>query len=302
MKAIDLFSGFGGFTAGAEQAGVRVVWAANHWQTACDVHSQNHPTVEHVCQDLRQADWSTLPRYDILCAAPACQGHSSASQPNRRPYHDEMRATAWAVVDCADATEPRAIIVENVLKFRLWRLFPLWCAALRRIGFHIDQRIILATDHGVPQLRRRLFIVGTRKPRYRLQPTSAGLEPAFGPQIELDATGWRPIADAADGSRPRIAAAQARHGRRCLVQHTTGHSGVPLHEPIRTITTKDQWILVDGDQYRPLTMREYARGQGFNDAYRWPDGLSRADTLKGLGNAVPPPVARDVVMAVAEAA
>ena len=82
----------------------------------------------------------------------------------------------------------------------------------------------------------------------------------------------------------------------------TGHPGVPLDEAIRTITTKDQWCVVDGDRYRPLTLREYARAQGFGDHYGWPDGTPRAEVVKGIGNAMPPPMARDLVKLVAEAA
>lgn len=116
IRAIDLFAGWGGFTLGAELAGVRVVWAANHWPRAVEVHAANHPGVEHVCQDLRQADWTALPAFDLLLGGPACQGHSEAGQPARARghVHDAERATAWAVVDCAEATSPRAIVVENV--------------------------------------------------------------------------------------------------------------------------------------------------------------------------------------------
>ncbi len=57
MKAIDLFAGAGGFSTGATMAGVQVVWAANHWPAAVQVHANNHPTTQHVCQDLQQADW-----------------------------------------------------------------------------------------------------------------------------------------------------------------------------------------------------------------------------------------------------
>lgn len=91
-------------------------------------------------------------------------------------------------------------------------------------------------------------------------------------------------------------------GRRFLTQHVTGHPGVPLDEPIRTITTKDQWALVDGDIYRPLTVRETARAMGFPDSYRWPDGSSRRDCMTGLGNAVCPPVAKALIERVKEAA
>lgn len=302
MKAVDLFAGFGGFTLGARMAGVDVVWASNHWPLAVQVHAANHPGVEHVCQDLRQADWTSLPRYDLLLAAPACQGHSEASQPKRRAYHDAMRATAWSVIDCADTTNPRAVLVENVPAFRRWRLFPLWRAALVELGYHVEERIVVATDHGVPQRRARLFVVATRQPlRLRLAPR-VGREPAFGPCIDWTAAGWRPIADASGGARARMRRAQERLGPRCLSQHVTDHPGVGLDEPIRTITAKDQWVLVDGARYRPLVPRELARGVGFPDSYWWPDGLPRTDVIRGLGNAVSPPVGRDLVAQIAEAA
>jgi len=43
MNVIDLFAGAGGFSTGALMAGCRVVWAANHWQSAVEVHAINHP-------------------------------------------------------------------------------------------------------------------------------------------------------------------------------------------------------------------------------------------------------------------
>lgn len=301
MKAIDLFAGWGGFTLGAEQAGVDVVWAANHWQLAVDAHAANHPRVEHVCQDLRQANWTALPRYDLLLASPACQPHSSASQPQRRGYHDEMRASAWAVIDCADATEPKAIVVENVRAFMRWRLYPIWREAITRLGYHVDERIEIATDHGVPQRRERLFVVATRRPSARLRPTRAASEPPFGPCVDWDADGWRQIREAMPGAAERMRRARDRTGQRCLVQHVTAHPGVSLSEPIRTITTKDQWVIVDGDRYRALTVREYARAMGFPDSYRWPSGASKTDCVRGLGNAVPPPMARGVIASVCEA-
>lgn len=302
MRAIDLFGGFGGFSLGAEQAGARVVWAANHWPLAVEVHAANHPGTEHVCQDLRQADWTALPRFDLLLASPACQPHSTASQSRRRPYHDEMRATAWAVVDCADATEPRALIVENVPGLRRWRLYPLWLAALERIGYRLTERIITASHHGVPQRRERLFVVGIRGRAPALPLDLARPEPAFGPCIEPDAEGWKPIRDASADVQARIAKGRRNHGDRFLTQHVTGHPGVSLDEPIRTITGGDQWALVEGDRYRVLTIRENARGMGFPDSYRWPKRATRRDTIKGLGNAVCPGVARATVAAVMEAA
>lgn len=299
MRAVDLFAGFGGFTLGAERAGARVVWAANHWPLAVDVHASNHPATAHVCQDLRQADWTTLPDFDLLLASPACQGHSPASQPKRRHYHDALRATAWAVVDCADVTQPRALLVENVPSFRSWRLYRIWCDALRQLGYTLAEHVVNAADHGVPQRRQRLFLVGLRNGR-RFEPPAPRTksEVPFAGCVDWLAHGWRPITSASPGAQERIRAAKKRVGPRCLVQHVTGHKGVPLDEPIRTITTKDQWVLVDGDQYRPLTLREYARGMSFPDCYRWPEGLPRNVVTRGLGNAVCPPVGEDYIRSI----
>ena len=47
MKAIDLFAGAGGFTEGADKAGIQVVWAANHWPLAIEYHLADHPCTQH---------------------------------------------------------------------------------------------------------------------------------------------------------------------------------------------------------------------------------------------------------------
>ncbi len=154
--------------------------------------------------------------------------------------------------------------------------------------------------------RVRLFVIGVKRDvdiaaaiRAR-----ARRELPFGPCINWNAPGWRPVAQSTPAVRERVRRSRERLGgaRRFLTQHTSDHMGVRLDEPIRTITTKDQWAVVDGSLYRPLTVRETARGQGFPDDYRWPVEATRRDCITGLGNAVPPPLAADVVEAVADAA
>ncbi|MCH9637702.1 MAG: DNA cytosine methyltransferase [Gammaproteobacteria bacterium] len=304
MTAVDLFAGWGGFTAGAEAAGVRVRWAANHWPLAVEAHARNHPRTEHACQDLRQADWSTLPDHDLLLASPACQGHSRAAQPSRarteraRRYHDSLRATAWAVVDCAEVCEPRAVVVENVPDFRRWKLYPIWRSALELLGYHLQEHLLTASRMGAPQRRERLFIVATRSP-VELDLVVDEDELPFGPCVEEHPdVPWRPVSSASLSVQDRIAAGRSRFGRTFLTQHISRHRGVPLDEPIRTITTCDQWALVDGDLYRPLTIRENARAMGFPDNYHWPSS-TRRQAIKGLGNAVCPPVAQRLVGALA---
>lgn len=305
MKVADLFAGFGGFSRGAEAAGLDVVWASNHWTTAIATHQQNHPFAQHVCQDLQQADWTKLPEYDLLVGGPSCQGHSTASQPKRRQYHDALRSTAMAIVDCADVTNPKAIIVENVPSFTRWRLFGWWCEGLERLGYQLDIRTVMASHHGVPQRRKRLFVIATRKGVIVPPLPTATAEPAFGPCLETDVpdSAWRLVDNATPRIKERIRRSRERHGERFLTQHTSDHMGVPLHEPIRTITTAPaHWNLVQGDRYRSLTGRELARGQGFDDAFTWPATATVEEVTQGIGNAVPPPLASVVVSAVAQAA
>lgn len=299
LRAVDLFAGWGGFSQAAEQVGVRVVYAANHWPLAVRAHAQNHPDTLHECQDLRQADFTKLPAYDILLAAPACQGHSTAARPSRlnhehvRRTHDALRATAWAVTDCLDATRPTAFVVENVPAFLRWELFPVWRESLRVLGYRLTMFRLNAANYGVPQTRERLFIIGVKHQQKLLPPPSQPVRP-FGPCVEVDAPGWRPLTATTSNVRGRVERGRAAHGHVFLTQHVTNHPGVSLDEPIRTITTKDQWALVRGDEYRPLTPRELARGMGFSDAFELPD-VSRVDQVRGLGNAVPPPLGAAVL-------
>ena len=306
ITAIDMFAGWGGFTEGAKRAGVQVAWAGNHWQTAVDAHAQNHPATKHVCQDLRQADWSEFPDHELMLAAPACQGHSQAAQPSRagsdrtRSKHDALRATAWAVVDCAEVCVPKAVIVENVPDFRRWKLFPRWRGCLEDLGYHVQEHILRASLMGTPQRRDRLFVVATRK-QVTLDLRIDAQESPFSPHIDQDADNWRSVAKASERVRERIAKGRRNYGRTFLTQHVTGHPGVPLDQPIRTITTQDQWAIVEGKWYRPLSLRENARAMGFGDDYFWPENSTRRETIKGLGNAVCPPVAERLVGAVAAA-
>lgn len=314
MKAIDLFAGFGGFTLGAEMAGCDVVWAANHWPLAVDTHAANHPHTHHECQDLRQADWTKLPAYDLLLAGPSCPGNSSAGQPGRarsasvRARHDAIRADPWAVVSCAEATQPKAVIVENVRGIRRWKLFPHWLAALETLGYHVQHHVLRASRFGVPQRRDRCFVVATRDPfdlLAALDPSDD--EPAFGPCVDWGAGEWTPIGKCQGReAKQRLRMASRAHGR-CVAQHVSlstkakAATGLPLSEPLRTITTKDQWVVVDGDRFRYFSLREYARGQGIPDGYALPSA-SRADVIRGIGNAVPPRLGEALVSAVMEAA
>lgn len=301
MRTADLFAGFGGFSTGAAQAGARIVWAANHLPLAVAAHAANHPEAEHSCQDLNQADWTAVPDVELLLAAPACQGHSSAGQVHRardgkaRRHHDALRSTAWAVIGAAEVKRPEVVLVENVPDFLRWELYDVWKLALQRLGYAVAENVLTASRFGVPQRRKRLFITATRSiaPLRLEQPDTP--EPGFGPCIDWSAGEWRPVASRSAAVQRRVAAGRARHGDRFLTQHVTNHPGVPLDQPIRTVTKQDQWAVVDGDLMRPLTIAENIRAMGFPEDFAFPEDATRREMISGLGNAVCPPVARWLV-------
>ncbi len=297
--AIDLFAGMGGFSTGAAMAGVNVVWAGDHWPAAVEMHARNHPATAHVCQDLHQADWSKVPAHDLLLASPCCQGHSRARGKGAgNPQHDASRSTAWAVVSAAEMHRPQHCIVENVPEFTGWELFPAWRAAMEALGYSLSQHVIDAADHGVPQHRERLFIVCRRGPARQLElPRRAHVSAAS--FIDVEAGKWSPIAKPGRALKTLANAAEGRrvHGDRFLLAYYgASRGGRSINRPIGTITTRDRHAIVDGDRMRMLSADECRAAMGFPSSTVLPS--SHRTAVHMLGNAVSPPVARDVIAAV----
>lgn len=304
MIAIDLFSGAGGFSTGATSAGCTVAWAANHWPVAVEWHSANHPATQHACQDLQQADFRDAPVHDLLLASPACQGHSRA-RGAERAHHDGLRATAWAVVTCAEVHRPAFAVVENVPEFAAWALYPAWCAAMHALGYALAPQIIDAADHGVPQHRRRLFIVASRSKH----PLALDMQPRehrpVAEIIDFNAGRWSLVDKPGRSARTlsRVAAGRHQHGARFVAPYYgsgSGETGRSLARPLGTITTRDRWAVIDGGRMRMLAADECRAAMGFPAGYRLPSQHQQAVHL--LGNAVCPPVAADIINALRAAA
>lgn len=304
MTAIDLFAGLGGFSAGAELAGVNVVWAANHWRAAVDIHAANHPSAEHACQDLQQTNWRDVPAHDLLLASPCCQGHSRArGKANGNPQHDASRSTAWAVVSAAEYHRPAFAVIENVPDFTSWSLYPAWCAAMDALGYCLTPTIVDAADHGVPQHRERLFIVAARAKRpliLRLPKRDHVPASSF---IDFAAGAWQPIdkPGRAASTLARVAAGRRAHGARFISSYYGAErGGRSLSRPVGVITTRDRHAIIDGDRMRMFSAQECRAAMGFPASYVLPAQHRLAVHM--LGNAVCPPAARDVILALREAA
>lgn len=301
ITAIDLFCGWGGFTEGAFQAGVNVTHCVDIDELSLEVHRLNYPETHTHRTDAREVI-GTLPASDLMLASPPCQGHSRASRPHRRDHHIEQRSLMWSVNEYLRGAPalPKALVIENVREVARWDEFGAWTDDLRRLGYHLHMEITRAQWHGVPQRRERLMVIGTRpKPILFHMPTWQNEVP-YRTCIDEYGDAWRDVEGAAPYARERIYRAHSRFGSELhLVSMTKGETGASIDEPIRTLTTKQSmFALVQWPWYRYLTMREYLCGMGFPPDYLVPDGVSKRNWTRGIGNAVCPPVARGVIQAV----
>lgn len=190
LTVTDLFCGAGGSSSGAIQVpGVQIRMAANHWKLAVETHNTNHPTADHDCADISQADPRRYPATDILWASPECTNHSQAKgqrRKNRQPdLFDEVlpdeaaersRATMFDVLRFAEIHRYRGIVVENVVDVRDWVLWPAWAVGLDNLGYdheivYLNSMFAQGAGAPAPQSRDRLYVVawrrGNRRPNLR---------------------------------------------------------------------------------------------------------------------------------------
>lgn len=297
MKAIDLFAGAGGFTEGAKLGGANVVWAGNHWRLAVDIHAANHPETIHACQDLKQADWTQIPAHDIGLASPSCKGHTKA-RGKEKLHHDSERATAWAVVDCAECHRQPVWIVENTLEFKDWVLFPVWKDAMARLGYSIAEYVIDAADLGVPQNRVRLFLIATiSKSPIKINIPQRQHKP-ISEVIQWDEYKWSLIdkPGRSKNTLARISAGRRLYGDRFVAPYYgsgSGKSGRSINRPVGTITTVDRWAVINGDKMRMMQPPEVRLAMGFRPSYILPG--DRRSAIHLMGNAVCPAVPEHLI-------
>lgn len=300
LRAVDLFCGAGGSSFGAKLAGVEVVAAVNHWRLAVDTHELNHAGTKHFCQDAALLDPRTLPPFDLLLASPECRGHAKAKG-KERPHHDKSRATAWCVVNVAEVCRPRFLVVENVPELREWLLYPQWRESLERLGYSLEEYVFDAANFGVPQNRVRMFVVGSqdkvpiiKEPKKKHKPISGVLD--------FNAGRWSPVKGHCEKTLRRVANGRERFGD-CFVMpyygSGSGETGRSIDRPLGTVTTRDRWAVVRGDEMRMLTPMEYQCAMGFPKSYRLVG--TRAQQIHQLGNAVCPPQMKAICRAIGEA-
>lgn len=168
VKFIDLFAGIGGIRKGLEQAvsslgyDSECVFTSEIKPYAINVLRQNHPG-ERISGDITLVHAEDIPDFDILCAGFPCQAFSAAG--GRKGFADEARGTLFFdVARVLREKKPKGFILENVeglANHDGGRTLKIIIRTLQQLGYHVNYRILDASDFGVPQARRRIYIVGS---------------------------------------------------------------------------------------------------------------------------------------------
>lgn len=182
IRFIDLFSGIGGIRKGFELAcedlGIEAecVFTSEIKPYAVDIFKQNHPN-ESIGGDITQIEASEIPDFDFILAGFPCQAFSAAGK--RLGFEDTRGTLFFEVERIIKEKDPYGFVLENVEglvnhdkknpKDKIGRTLSLILKHLEALDYKINWRVLNAKDFGVPQDRKRIYIVGTKKKKPDLE-------------------------------------------------------------------------------------------------------------------------------------
>lgn len=188
IKVVELFAGVGGFRLGLEgwkrksptsgykktlKSSYKVVWS-NQWepstktQHASMVYENRFGKIGHSNQDIAQVDVSKIPDHDLLVGGFPCQDYSVATTlKNSKGLIGKKGVLWWSIhkIISEKTNKPKYLFLENVDRLLIspsgqrGRDFAIILQSLNELGYAVEWRVINAADFGMPQRRRRIFIL-----------------------------------------------------------------------------------------------------------------------------------------------
>lgn len=169
---IDLFSGCGGLSLGFEMAGFDVRLAIDNWEDALVTYRYNHKSTKTLNADLLSLDPKkvenafNLHSIDVIIGGPPCQGFSVAG---KRIIDDDRNKLYKSFVRFVHHFKPKAFVMENVpniLSIGNGAIKEAILADFTSLGYNVVYKVLIASDYGVPQNRRRAIFVGLLESEY----------------------------------------------------------------------------------------------------------------------------------------
>lgn len=163
IKYLDLFSGIGGFRSGLEKVGdFECVGSCEIDDTAEKAYKVMYKTEgELFFKDVKEIQPDMLPDVDLICGGFPCQTFSIAGK--RRGFEDTRGTLFFEIARIAAVKKPALLFLENVpglLSHNEGRTFATVLATLHGIGYDVWWQTLNTANFGVPQRRKRLFIIG----------------------------------------------------------------------------------------------------------------------------------------------
>ena len=181
VRVIELFAGVGGFRVGLERADAdffKTIWA-NQWepatkvQHAAMVYERNFGPGSVVNEDINEVRIEDIPDHDMLVGGFPCQDYSVATTLSNSKGLEGKKGVLWwsiyRILKEKGENRPQVVFLENVDRLLLspakqrGRDFAIILECLNELGYIAEWRIINAAEYGMPQKRRRTYIVGYKK-------------------------------------------------------------------------------------------------------------------------------------------
>ena len=177
---LDLFCGAGGMSLGFEMAGYHIGLGVEKWETACKTHRYNFGDRCHMGDIFNIPDPSALiqeyglEKVEVIIGGPPCQGFSRVGRGKLRSLkndptyiHDPRNQYYREFIRFVEVLQPLYFVMENVPDMQYYAdeeglLLEKMVRCFQELGYKVDWRVLQADHYGVPQTRRRLFVIGNR--------------------------------------------------------------------------------------------------------------------------------------------
>ena len=198
---VDLFCGAGGLSKGFEDAGFEVLLGVDHDKASIETFNKNHSSKCGTVQDLNSTPAPEICRninnqkIDVVCGGPPCQGLSLSGP---RVSNDPRNNLYKSFVSVVSHLKPRAFLLENVpglASLFNGKIKDAIIAEFSALGYEIRFKVLLASDFGVPQNRKRIFFIGLQNRNSFIfpDPTHSGETDLF--NLEMKVTCKQAISD-----------------------------------------------------------------------------------------------------------
>ena len=297
--SLEICAGAGGQALGLEMAGFAHQLLVEYEKDYCDCLRNNRPQWNVMCMDVRQFDGRPYRgNVDLLAGGVPCPPFSVAG---KQMGADDERDLFPQMLRLVEEIAPKAVMIENVRGF-LSKPFDNYrrsiISRLNRLGYNVHISLLNASDFGVPQLRPRAVIVGIRtdifdsftfplpKPKL-MQDVGSSLYDLMSANGWSKAAQWRQVANKV---APTLVGGSKKHGGPDLGPTRARMAWAEMGVDGRSIANEapDR----DFEGMPRLTPRMMARLQGFPDD--WQFGSKKTLACRMIGNAFPPPVAKEV--------